>query len=278
MRKKQVPQFDFERSEPNKLELIFPTSIFDKPHLFAVHHVGREINQGFYSNRRKNCPYVLLVYTIEGSISLTYKNKKQKLEPGTLAVILLQEESFLYMKDGYWKNYFICFDSALCNEMYNLIYEKCGYLIKNYEPNKLIGLINECLTTYQNGTYNEYEVSKKIYDILIDIIKNNSITADGAIEKAKTYIYNNFTHYISLDEIALYVNMSKYYFIKTFKKSMGMTPHEYINKCRIQMAERLIKETKLSNETIALHCGFSNPRNMYYHFKKQTNSTPKNSI
>ncbi|MDJ0675080.1 MAG: helix-turn-helix transcriptional regulator [Calothrix sp. MO_167.B42] len=69
--------------------------------------------------------------------------------------------------------------------------------------------------------------------------------------------------------------MSQYYFCRLFRKSMGVTPYQYILKQKVKLAKLLLKEKKLEIVDIALACGFSNQSQMTKHFKRQTGSTPK---
>lgn len=58
-------------------------------------------------------------------------------------------------------------------------------------------------------------------------------------------------------ELAQKVSMSERTLNRTFQKELGMTPGVYYRLFRLQRARHLIEETNLSQEEIAIRCGFS---------------------
>ncbi|MBD0388462.1 MAG: helix-turn-helix transcriptional regulator [Nostoc sp. C3-bin3] len=47
------------------------------------------------------------------------------------------------------------------------------------------------------------------------------------------YIYDNLALELTLTELVSLVNMSSYSFCRWFKRLMGISPHQYVIKCRI---------------------------------------------
>lgn len=80
--------------------------------------------------------------------------------------------------------------------------------------------------------------------------------SDNIIKDAITYILENIKREISIDEITEKIGISKYYFIRKFKKYVGYTPIQYINIQRCEMAKILLKEKNHSIKQIAKLCGF----------------------
>ena len=81
---------------------------------------------------------------------------------------------------------------------------------------------------------------------------------------------------ISVPEVAEYVDMSASYFSHQFKKSIGLTPHQYIVQQRIEMARRLLKQKPdLSLADVAAECGFTHQSHLGRVFKEYTGITLK---
>ena len=89
------------------------------------------------------------------------------------------------------------------------------------------------------------------------------------------YIDDNFDSNITLIELANLVNISQYYFCRLFRKSIGITPYQYIIQQRVAKAQKLIKASKLPLVDFAFECGFSSQSQMTGHFRKSTGKTPK---
>ena len=90
------------------------------------------------------------------------------------------------------------------------------------------------------------------------------------------YIQANLHRALNLPIIASHLDLSYYYFCSLFKKSMGVSPWQYVIKHRIDRAKELLKEQKLSIAEIALACGFSHYSHLNKHFQKVTGTTPGN--
>ena len=69
--------------------------------------------------------------------------------------------------------------------------------------------------------------------------------------------------------------MSPHYFSQLFKESTGITPHQYVIRCRIDRAKDLLKQGKLSIAEIAKEVGFVDQSHLHRHFKRLVGVTPK---
>jgi AraC-like DNA-binding protein len=63
-------------------------------------------------------------------------------------------------------------------------------------------------------------------------------------------------------------------FYKKFKKTVGVTPHEYLQQQRLKKIKKLLLKTNLTLEKIALLCGFGQAEYMASVFKKKTGVSP----
>lgn len=102
--------------------------------------------------------------------------------------------------------------------------------------------------------------------------------ADGLpqtrLQQATEYINAHAAQNPSITEIAQMVQMSPFYFSRLFKQSTGLTPHQYLLKCRIQQAKQLLKTTNLLLATIATQVGFVDQSHLTRNFKRQVGVTP----
>jgi AraC family transcriptional regulator len=91
------------------------------------------------------------------------------------------------------------------------------------------------------------------------------------IEYVDEYLDQN----VGLSELAQVASMSQYHFTRLFKQSVGITPHQYLIKQRVERAQRLLRQPDLSIADVALQCGFANQGHLSYHFKRLLNTTPR---
>ncbi|WP_085522277.1 response regulator transcription factor [Tuberibacillus sp. Marseille-P3662] len=96
----------------------------------------------------------------------------------------------------------------------------------------------------------------------------------GLIHQAKAYIQTHFTESISLEDVAMEVELSPYYFSKIFKEHEGMTFVEYLTDSRISAAKQLLTEQRLSQKEICYDIGYRDPNYFSRVFKKKTGVSP----
>ncbi len=91
---------------------------------------------------------------------------------------------------------------------------------------------------------------------------------------AKLFLDNNYQQDISLEILINEANISKYHFIRLFKKSYGLTPHKYLIEKRLKIAKQRLQNTKDSVVVICYKVGFSSVSSFCNLFKKVTGQTP----
>lgn len=95
----------------------------------------------------------------------------------------------------------------------------------------------------------------------------------STIQHARDYIDDHFASGVSLKELAGYVGLSPYYFLRVFRAEVGMPPYAYLESVRIGRAQRLIESGKSLTEA-AFEAGFSSQSHMTNRFRKIIGATP----
>ncbi len=79
---------------------------------------------------------------------------------------------------------------------------------------------------------------------------------------------------LSLSEIAGISNLSTAHFSIAFKQSMGIAPHAWLRRQRIDRAKVLLRHPELTLASIASMVGFANQSAFGVAFKKETGLSP----
>ncbi|MBD2104675.1 helix-turn-helix domain-containing protein [Leptolyngbya sp. FACHB-261] len=80
---------------------------------------------------------------------------------------------------------------------------------------------------------------------------------------------------VKLIDLAAIAQMSPYHFLRLFKQSIGLTPHQYILQRRIEKAKHLLQYSELSIADIATHVGFCDQSHLTRYFKRIVGVTPR---
>ncbi|MGA6119396.1 AraC family transcriptional regulator [Sphingobacterium anhuiense] len=99
---------------------------------------------------------------------------------------------------------------------------------------------------------------------------NNALKIDKIVQ----YVLTNYSREISLEEIAVEMNLSKNAFCRYFKTQTQKTFVQFVNEVRIMQACKLIVENQLSIHRVAYDCGFNSLSNFNRVFKTIKNQTP----
>jgi AraC family transcriptional regulator len=95
------------------------------------------------------------------------------------------------------------------------------------------------------------------------------------LRRVREFIEANLEEDLSLAEIAAVAGLSQYHFARAFRKSMGLTPQNYLMQQRIESAKKLLTEPGLPLVEVSLRTGFKNQSHFTALFRKFTSFTPK---
>ena len=95
------------------------------------------------------------------------------------------------------------------------------------------------------------------------------------LREAINYINEHLDYSLTLAELAASVQMSPHYFATLFKQSTGLTPHQYVMKCRIDKAKQLLHIRELTLVEICQQVGFQSQSHFTKVFREHTKTTPK---
>lgn len=131
------------------------------------------------------------------------------------------------------------------------------------------------------GSAYSVAVSRTIVDRLLGLqfdVDNRRHHTDGLDQEARKHIEllvdANLQDPPSVAAMASSVGMSAVRFAREFKASLGTTPHQYVQRRRLALAEELLVSTDASVAQIALEVGFANHAHFSTAFRETLGMTP----
>ena len=89
------------------------------------------------------------------------------------------------------------------------------------------------------------------------------------------YIEGHLDEKIRLDGLAALAGLSTDYFARAFHQSVGVPPHSYLLRRRLEHVEHMLRETHAPLSEIALATGFSDQSHLARHFRRWAGMSPR---
>lgn len=273
----------------------------DNPELILL-NIGYAVHHADWNYKNINSPFARIYLVKEGMAKLHLPdNRVQHLTPGHLYLIP-PFTLHSYECDNHYTLYYIHIyenqtssqriledylfpvqvdasqlDVLLVERLANM---NPGRELKQYDPlayDNTPHLIESINLHSQNPQYAIIETKGILFQLLAHFLKNSTdkyeIT-DNRILKVLRYIRKHIDQNITMEEMIAICFLSKDHFIRLFKKEMGITPVQYINRKKIEKAQLMLITGSQSIKDIAYALSFEN---VYYFnrlFRKITGTTP----
>lgn len=94
------------------------------------------------------------------------------------------------------------------------------------------------------------------------------------ISRVLHHLEDHYPEILKLEDLAALAAMSKYHFLRTFRRAVGRSPYRYLLDLRLQHAAHDLVSSTASIARIALNCGFGDLSTFGLHFKREFDVTP----
>jgi AraC family transcriptional regulator len=95
------------------------------------------------------------------------------------------------------------------------------------------------------------------------------------VRRLREHIDNNIDKRISVEALAKLANLSVCYFVRAFKQSVGVTPHDYLIRRRVERTMELLSGTEMPLSEIALAAGFADQSHCARRFRQHVGMSPR---
>jgi len=95
------------------------------------------------------------------------------------------------------------------------------------------------------------------------------------LKKALSFVEDNLSEDISLNDIAAVTGLSSSHFKRLFREATGLPVHQYLIRRRVDRAKCLLIEGSLPISQIALETGFAHQSQLAYHMRRLIGVSPK---
>lgn len=237
-----------------------------------------------YYTERDGRSGVQLIYTVSGKGRLIADNTEIRLLPGSAVIIRCDERHRYETVGASWHNLWLHFDGAGVKGYEEMINDGgyCAVPISDKEDTES-NLMMILTMSAKNDMLSSVLISDCISRVMTEILTQKlscALSSDSIggkypeIHSVLEFIHKNYGEAISIDDMTEKMNISKYHFIRVFKRQMGVTPYEYLTEYRINMAKILLRTTYKSVYETACDVGYKSKSNFISKFHLLTGVTP----
>ncbi|MEG1441344.1 MAG: AraC family transcriptional regulator [Oscillospiraceae bacterium] len=237
----------------------------------------------FFTERDNKSGYQL-IFTAAGSAELTINDKKFDLPLNSVVVVKCNTHHRYEPTAVPWNFKWIHFGGSGADALAKHINDESCAILEVAEPEKFTQYFSYLATLApRNDLISSAQISNDISDMLTQILinklslnlrtpKNHAHYTD--IRAVIDFVHKNYRDQISIDDMTNTVNISKYHFIRLFKKQMGTTPYEYLVNYRINQAKIMLRSSNKSVYEISYEVGYLSKSNFTAQFKSIVGLTP----
>jgi len=98
-------------------------------------------------------------------------------------------------------------------------------------------------------------------------------TPEGPVHAAKEFLLTHYQKQTRLEDLAGLCGFSPYYFLRAFRKTLGLPPFEFLTNIRVERAKELLAKGLSISESAQL-TGFYDQSHLHRHFKRIAGVTP----
>lgn len=243
-------------------------------------------------------------FVIEGSVILGCGNRNYQIECGDIFFINSNVLHSMHRNAAYKRAMFksIAFHSSIISEsvtsvfytkylfpiLSNVNFKEC-IINKDHHAYQSMLDILENVWDYVYSEDSDYELKVRnelsnLFGILNQLQKNIEKTVspqtpnylhEKRVQVLLEYIHTHYKGKITIESLAKTAFISKTEALRCFKSIIGLSPINYLNSYRLQIAAQLLVNTENNIQEIATDCGFDD--NSYFSklFKRNYHLTPR---
>lgn len=243
--------------------------------------------------------YFQIYYIIKGSVENFTENGSEMLMQGDM--IIIPPKRMHYIKQSSSSEFYsFSFTEQALNKIQTGNKLACDYIfwlkeskiasakitLKQSEAEAIENIFTQTLNEFSSQAVAYEEVMRSYLNVLITEFARKHLESENAtntkisygyreqIKYAMEYIKQNYAEDFSLKEMSQHSALSPSVFCKAFKEISGYSFNDYLNRTRISVAKKLIKDG-LKITAVQGLIGYKDFSTFYRNFKKITGCAPK---
>ncbi len=214
---------------------------------------------------REITPMILFQYTLSGSGHIRIGDQLYSLKAGHAFLVWIPSDHHYYFPadSNQWEFLYIIL-SVNSYSIYEELVASLGPIISFPAESSVVQVLRNIFEMARRQQIQDgYIASALSYQFLTELSRSavyppTSQKFPAGVQRALDHIELHYETIGNLDEVAEVAQMSKYHFLREFRRYTGITPIEYLNKLRIEKAVNLLRTTNMNLQDISRSVGYAN--------------------
>jgi len=245
---------------------------------------------GYYENAKGHAIHReqhddhLMMFCVEGKGYIKSPHWQGTLQKNQI-VFIPQSVNHEYMADNKhpWSIYWVHLSGHLFQHFMDIIAYKPDNIRFNVPNPSLVEsefqqLLETRYSSYKSSSFVlAANILKKILSLLANQLPKTPIKGEKDFNKQHLdlYLQENICNLLTLEQMADFVGLSKFYFAKKFQQVAGISPIKYFLEKKIQYACYRLDSTDENIKDVAKHLGYDDPYYFSRLFKNVMGLSPK---
>ena len=227
----------------------------------VILHKDTVIGSSSTSNWHENVEILLF---LEGEGTVYLENVPLTFSRGDICVIDSGELHRVESEEGKSCTYYcLIVDSEFC-ERQGLAHEDVRF-VKRIRDEKLAEEYNKIAEAFRScDDYRVPALKGAVLSFMVRLLREHTevgarsaVRENEAVRTVIRYIRTNYAETLEVDALASLAGLSKFHFLREFKRVTGQTVVTYINNLRIERAVRMLDAGNTTVSAVAAACGFA---------------------
>ena len=264
--------------------ILYTPSAFARGSLLHLQEVGTLKALHPHTSTRSGLVSYLCFLVLEGEGSLTYDGRQYSLKLGDCVFTDCRKTYSHSTSDCLWSLSWCHFYAPFMPAIYEKYKERGGLPV--FHPEKPDAFQKIFVQLYELAASSDYIRDMCINEslsALLTLLMQESWNPDHvAVSKkrmelaaVKAYMDEHYTQKLTLDDLEAQFFINKYYLLKIFKETYGMTISSYLISKRITRAKQLLRFTQMTIDEVGCAVGMDGAGYFSRMFKKAEGISPK---
>lgn len=257
----------------------YPTALARVNMIYLQTLASMEVGK-HHQTKREGLRSYLFAITFAGSGYLRYEGQEYTLESGSIMFLNCRLPHEYHAGENGWCYRFFHFDGTAVPFYFDQVLASNNVCFRPADLTPFQKLFGELVETNRTNHFtNEIVTNRILTDILTLLVcelpRFQEKQIPVPVQSICHYIEQNFDRHISLDHVADSCGLSKYHMCRIFKDTTGISIITYLTDFRLDIAQRLLRNSERSIEEISDCVGFPDRSAFYRAFRARETMSPK---